>query len=450
MKGRLIGRALAFARERHAGQIRKGDGRPFIVHPLAVARILRRYRVSEPIVAAGFLHDVLEDTATMPEELRSLFGSRVAGLVAEVTEPNKRHSWEYRKRAYLRHLRHASRGALAISCADKLHNTLSLVRAYRREGSVVFERFSRGIDRKVEYHRSVYATVHRVWPRCPMLPELVRALNRLEKIERSYLESQPREIESKFVVEKAAVLRAAGRLESLGRFRRTRLGRERQMNIYWDTPDFRLRRARAALKVRRVGQRAEMTFKREVGYHRGVSQRIEITVPVKGERVASCLLPTRGWNDLPDPVRQARRIVGRRPLREVLRIRTDRTKRLFSFRQQRLALGEAPPRASAQRLAPEEAPPRASAQRLELALDRVRVVQGRRTVGTFLEIEMENLSADPALFEETLRVFRRKFQRQIRSSRLSKFQRGLRLLKRWNKRQEPVSHQAEPNRRVRT
>ena len=115
----LVRAAHAFAAERHAGQLRKGDGKPFISHPVAVARILAAARLPEKVVAAALLHDVLEDTPTRPAELERRFGKEVASLVREVTEPPKRYSWEYRKRDYLRHLKKASRGALAISCASE-------------------------------------------------------------------------------------------------------------------------------------------------------------------------------------------------------------------------------------------------------------------------------------------------------------------------------------------
>ena len=70
-----------------------------------------------------------------------------------------------------------------------------------------------------------------------------------------------KETEAKFLVENPSVQRRIASLHSLGSFRLIRRQSERQQNIYWDTPDLRLRRAQAALKVRRVGSRAEMTVR---------------------------------------------------------------------------------------------------------------------------------------------------------------------------------------------
>lgn len=394
----IVRKALAFARQRHQGQIRKGDGRPFIVHPIAVSKILKRYGMPDPVAAAGALHDVLEDTPTTAGELTRLFGPRVSGWVREVTEPSKRHPWEFRKAGYLRQMRRASREALAIACADKLHNARSLLSAYRREGGVVFDRFSRGIDRKLEYQRQVTQIVRRRWPDCPLLPELEQVFLQLEEIGRRHLKEQSGEMEAKFIVEKEAVLNRIARLRVLGPFRRERSFQEEQWNQYWDTADFRLKLAHAALKVRRVGRRSEITFKRQTGYRGGVSDRIELTVRLPPGPAAARKAITR---ELPiEPVRQARKIVGARPLEEVLTMRTQRRRRVFVFGK----------------------------ETVELDLDRVRILKGRRQIGTHREVELENLSAEEGRFRRVLAAFRRQFRGQARISRISKYETGLRLL----------------------
>jgi (p)ppGpp synthase/HD superfamily hydrolase len=75
--------ALAFATERHGDQ-RYGD-EPYVVHLVAVHKIALEYKLSEDVRVAAYLHDVLEDTATTHQELRDLFGLRVADLVEAVT-----------------------------------------------------------------------------------------------------------------------------------------------------------------------------------------------------------------------------------------------------------------------------------------------------------------------------------------------------------------------------
>jgi len=377
----LVRRALAFAVERHAGQRRKGDGKPFIVHPIAVGRILAKEGMADEVVAAGILHDVLEDTPTTAAELERLFGKRVALLVEEVTEPGRRHSWEQRKRAYLRHLNKASRGALAISCADKLHNTASLLAAYRREGPVVFDRFSRGMDQKLDYHQKVYRAVRRGWPKAPFVDRLERVIRKMEKIVQHQMSSEPKEVEAKFLARSPAVFRKIARLRSLGRFRRKSSRLERQENRYLDTQDLRLRQARAVLKLRRVGKKTERTFKRELSHRGGVSERIEVTGP--------------------DALLRARKIVGSRPLQEILNLRTLRRRLSFI----------------------------SGKQEIELDLDQVDVLRGGRRIGRHWEVELENRAAGEEHFREALAELKRSFRGELRSSRVPKVEIGLRLLK---------------------
>ena len=82
-------RALQFASEKHKHHRRKG-GRdvPYINHPIAVATQLATVGgVTDPaVLAAAILHDTVEDTDATPDELNTLFGADIAGLVAEVTD----------------------------------------------------------------------------------------------------------------------------------------------------------------------------------------------------------------------------------------------------------------------------------------------------------------------------------------------------------------------------
>src|SRR5271155_1463314 len=97
---RLVSEAADLAARRHNGMQRKGRGsEPYINHLAEVANLLARVtdgRDAE-LVAAGWLHDAIEDTPTTAEELVATFGARVAGLVVEATDdmtllkPARRH-----------------------------------------------------------------------------------------------------------------------------------------------------------------------------------------------------------------------------------------------------------------------------------------------------------------------------------------------------------------------
>lgn len=81
----LIEKAIAYATEKHAGQMRK-SGEPYINHLLNVAQILATLRVGPSTIAAGLLHDVLEDCGISKEELTKAFDAEIATIVESVTK----------------------------------------------------------------------------------------------------------------------------------------------------------------------------------------------------------------------------------------------------------------------------------------------------------------------------------------------------------------------------
>ncbi|MGH9489230.1 MAG: RelA/SpoT family protein [Terriglobales bacterium] len=81
----LVARAYAFSLQHHQNQ-RRQSGEAFITHPLEVAGILAEMRMDEACIAAGLLHDAVEDTPATQEEIAAEFGPTVARLVAGVTK----------------------------------------------------------------------------------------------------------------------------------------------------------------------------------------------------------------------------------------------------------------------------------------------------------------------------------------------------------------------------
>ena len=81
----LIERAYRLAFDAHEGQLRK-SGEPYIIHPLSVAIILAELEMDKETIAAGLLHDVVEDTIYTYEEIKEQFGDEVALLVDGVTK----------------------------------------------------------------------------------------------------------------------------------------------------------------------------------------------------------------------------------------------------------------------------------------------------------------------------------------------------------------------------
>jgi (p)ppGpp synthase/HD superfamily hydrolase len=98
------------------------------------------------VVIAGILHDVLEDTAVGSDELRERFGAEVLALVEGASEPDKKDTWEERKRHTLDYLAQAPLEVCLVSCADKLDNVGGLLLDKQLHGELVWERFNRGAD----------------------------------------------------------------------------------------------------------------------------------------------------------------------------------------------------------------------------------------------------------------------------------------------------------------
>jgi len=121
----LTNKAIAFAMKAHEGQTRKVSGLPYIVHPIEVYSIVKKYKEShniDAICAAAVLHDMLEDTDTTFDQLRSEFGYMTASLVAEVTTDTSLCA-EMGKLAYInKKLDGLTSWALVIKLADMLAN----------------------------------------------------------------------------------------------------------------------------------------------------------------------------------------------------------------------------------------------------------------------------------------------------------------------------------------
>jgi (p)ppGpp synthase/HD superfamily hydrolase len=120
----LVSEAAEFAARRHTGMARKGRGNePYINHLAEVANLLATVtggRDAE-LIAAGWLHDTIEDTATTREELAEKFNERVADLVAEVTDDMRLPKSE-RRRLQIVESPGKSSSAKLIKIADKISN----------------------------------------------------------------------------------------------------------------------------------------------------------------------------------------------------------------------------------------------------------------------------------------------------------------------------------------
>lgn len=125
----LISRAAVFAARQHAGQRRKGKARePYLNHLAEVASILAEVTdgTDAVLVAAGWLHDTVEDTDAERDDLVREFGEDVAALVAEVTDDKSLPKAE-RKRLQVANASRKSARAKLLKIADKISNLRSLM-----------------------------------------------------------------------------------------------------------------------------------------------------------------------------------------------------------------------------------------------------------------------------------------------------------------------------------
>ncbi|HVR86326.1 MAG TPA: HD domain-containing protein [Planctomycetota bacterium] len=119
----LLAAAEEFATWKHRHQFRRDGVTPYIQHPRGVMAILRdEFGVSDvDTLAAGLLHDTIEDTATDYDEIRERFGRKVANLVAILTK-DKRLPEAKRERDYFAQLARAPQPARLCKIADSLYN----------------------------------------------------------------------------------------------------------------------------------------------------------------------------------------------------------------------------------------------------------------------------------------------------------------------------------------
>ncbi|MBR3428740.1 MAG: bifunctional (p)ppGpp synthetase/guanosine-3',5'-bis(diphosphate) 3'-pyrophosphohydrolase [Clostridia bacterium] len=157
----LVERAWKFAEAAHAGQVRK-SGEPYFSHPCFVASILTDLMIDPPTIAAGLLHDTVEDCEGITlDTIRSEFGSEVADLVDGVTKLNKL-DFANREEAQAESLRKMilamSRDirVVLIKLADRLHNMRTL-RYQPEDRRVAISRETLDIYAPLAHRLGVYA-----------------------------------------------------------------------------------------------------------------------------------------------------------------------------------------------------------------------------------------------------------------------------------------------------
>ena len=158
--------ALAFAARWHEGQTRGTGSTPFLTHPVEVACLLHEAGYSDEVVAAGVLHDVLEDTEVEQAELEARFGSEVARLVAAVSDDPAIEDDAERKAALREQVAHAGERAAAVFAADKVSKAREL-RLRAGHG-----RFQRKDETRIEHYNASLEMLDELMPGHPLVDRL--------------------------------------------------------------------------------------------------------------------------------------------------------------------------------------------------------------------------------------------------------------------------------------
>ena len=168
----------------HRGQIRKFNNLPYIIHPLEVAQILAGMTDDQEIIAAGILHDTLEETDASFESLKRRFGSRIAELVNAETEQktgemSKAESWKKRKEESLARLKNSQDiGVKMLWLADKLSNIRSLAAVYSERGDEIWKELNQSDPaEQCWYYRTIAEYVELTLNKTGVFKEFVRNIN---------------------------------------------------------------------------------------------------------------------------------------------------------------------------------------------------------------------------------------------------------------------------------
>ncbi|MBR6167503.1 MAG: bifunctional (p)ppGpp synthetase/guanosine-3',5'-bis(diphosphate) 3'-pyrophosphohydrolase [Paludibacteraceae bacterium] len=153
----LLDRAIIFAVQAHHDTERRGKGFPYVVHPMEAVEIVATITPDQELLAAAALHDTIEDTDVMVDDIRHAFGDRVAELVYEESDRftegvSEEDSWHERKQAAIDRLAAASHDAKIVAMGDKLSNMRAIARDYAVQGDELWKIFHAKDKADHEWH----------------------------------------------------------------------------------------------------------------------------------------------------------------------------------------------------------------------------------------------------------------------------------------------------------
>lgn len=179
-------KAKLFAIWAHFGQVRKNEPeKPAVIHPISVAHLLEIYHPDdEKLIAAAYLHDVVEDTKYTLDDLSLVFGDEVSKLVGIASEPNRSDSWEERKLETINRVKNLSLREKWLVCADKIDNLTDIKNKFGKDGKKDFSLFKRGEKKQKWYHENVYRSlIYQEDPNDPLFKLLRYTIDKVFNLE---------------------------------------------------------------------------------------------------------------------------------------------------------------------------------------------------------------------------------------------------------------------------
>lgn len=159
-KMNVVEQAKEFAIKAHKGQVRKTEkDKPMIIHLFDVASILKLYEFDENVIAAGFLHDTLEDTKVVKEDILNNFNEDILSLILGDTEEDKTLSWKERKSITINEAKNLDLRHKAIIIADKISNLEDMLIYFNKLGAKDFSVFNQGFKEQKWYFENLYQSL---------------------------------------------------------------------------------------------------------------------------------------------------------------------------------------------------------------------------------------------------------------------------------------------------
>src|SRR6188472_1562546 len=172
--------ALRFARRVHLGQYRKQTGEQFVEHPIPVARLLSDSGYDGSLIAAAYLHDVVEKTDVSLDEIRERFGPAVADLVDRLSEDPDIGGYADRKRALREGILQSGGDPLVIYAADRVANMRDWHKVAPEDRPACGERLGTTLDERLELWTEDLEDLHHHDPQTPFLGEIESELSALK------------------------------------------------------------------------------------------------------------------------------------------------------------------------------------------------------------------------------------------------------------------------------